>query len=241
MTTKNKRVLQKFAYREEFKGDTEHSTAAYIDIREDASTGSTSKLPLEVEFPKNSKGLIIILSSPSGTGKSSLAKALLKIDNNLRLSISTTTRKPRLGEVEGINYYFKTGLEFEELVKQNKFLEYAKIYDNYYGTPKEYVEMLLNQGLDVLFDIDWQGARSIKKNAADVVAIFVLPPSIEILEQRLRNRATDNEEAIKLRMQSAQNEISHANEYDYVITNDDFDRTLKKIHAIIVAEREKVF
>ncbi|BBJ32221.1 guanylate kinase [Rickettsia asiatica] len=241
MTTKNKRVLQKFAYREEFKGDTEHSTAAYIDIREDASTGSTSKLPLEVEFPKNYKGLIIILSSPSGTGKSSLAKALLKIDNNLRLSISTTTRKPRLGEVEGINYYFKTGLEFEELVKQNKFLEYAKIYDNYYGTPKEYVEMLLNQGLDVLFDIDWQGARSIKKNAANVVAIFVLPPSIEILEQRLRNRATDNEEAIKLRMQSAQNEISHANEYDYVITNDDFDRTLKKIHAIIVVEREKVF
>ncbi|ALA62222.1 guanylate kinase [Rickettsia amblyommatis] len=229
MTTKNKRVLQKFAYREEFKGDMERSTAA------------TSKLPLEVELSRNSKRLIIILSSPSGTGKSSLAKALLKIDNNLRLSISATTRKPRLGEVEGINYYFKTGLEFEELVKQNKFLEYAKIYDNYYGTPKEYVAMLLNQGLDVVFDIDWQGARSIKKNATNVVAIFVLPPNIEVLEQRLRNRATDNEEAIKLRMQSAQNEISHANEYDYVVTNDDFDRTLKKIHAIIVAEREKVF
>ncbi|HJD59978.1 MAG TPA: guanylate kinase, partial [Rickettsia endosymbiont of Omalisus fontisbellaquei] len=100
-----------------------------------------------------------------------------------------------------------------------------------------YVEMLLNQGLDVLFDIDWQGARSIKKNATNVVSIFVLPPSIEILEQRLRNRATDNEEAIKLRMQSAQNEISHANEYDYVVTNDDFDDTLKKIHEIIIAER----
>ena len=229
MTTKNKRVLQKLTYREEFKGDMERSTVAM------------SKLPLEVELSRNSKGLIIILSSPSGTGKSSLAKALLKIDNNLRLSISATTRKPRLGEVEGINYYFKTGLEFEELVKQNKFLEYAKIYDNYYGTPKEYVEMLLNQGLDILFDIDWQGARSIKKNATNVVAIFVLPPNIEVLEQRLRNRATDNEEAIKLRMQSAQNEISHANEYDYVVTNDDFDRTLKKIHAIIVAEREKAF
>ncbi|ABV73900.1 guanylate kinase [Rickettsia canadensis str. McKiel] len=185
------------------------------------------------------KGLIIILSSPSGTGKSSLAKALLKIDNNLRLSISVTTRKPRLGEVEGINYYFKTGVEFEELVQQNKFLEYTKIYDNYYGTPKEYVEMLLNQGVDVLFDIDWQGARSIKKSSTNVVAIFVLPPSIKVLEQRLRNRATDNEEAIKLRMQSAQNEISHANEYDYVVTNDDFDHTLKKIHAIIVAERRK--
>ncbi|AFC75346.1 guanylate kinase [Rickettsia parkeri str. Tate's Hell] len=229
MTTKNKRVLQKCAYREEFKGDMERSAAA------------TSKLPLEVELSRNSKGLIIILSSPSGTGKSSLAKALLEIDNNLRLSISATTRKPRLGELEGINYYFKTGLEFEELVKQNKFLEYAKIYDNYYGTPKEYVEMLLNQGLDVLFDIDWQGARSIKKNATNVVTIFVLPPNIEVLEQRLRNRATDNEEAIKLRMQLAQNEISHANEYDYVVTNDDFDRTLKKIHAIIVAARDKAF
>ena len=227
MTTENKRVLQKFVYREAFKGDTARSIA------------TSSKLPLEVELPKNSEGLMIILSSPSGTGKSSLAESLLKIDNNLRLSISATTRKPRLGEVEGINYYFKSSLEFEELVKQNKFLEYAKIYDNYYGTPKEYVEMLLKQGLDVLFDIDWQGARSIKKNAANVVAIFVLPPSIETLEQRLRNRATDNEAAIKLRMQSAQNEISHANDYDYVVTNDDFDRTLKKIHAIIVAEREK--
>ncbi|AAU04209.1 guanylate kinase [Rickettsia typhi] len=187
------------------------------------------------------KGLIIILSSPSGTGKSSLAKELLKIDNNLRLSISVTTRKPRLGEVDGINYYFKTDLEFKTLVKQNKFLEYAKIYNDYYGTPKEYVKMLLKQGLDVLFDIDWQGVRSIKKNTNNVVTIFVLPPSLEILEQRLRNRATDNEETIKLRMQSAQHEISYANEYDYVVINDDFGQTLKKIHEIIVAERAKNF
>ncbi|ADE30328.1 guanylate kinase [Rickettsia prowazekii] len=187
------------------------------------------------------KGLIIILSSPSGTGKSSLAKELLKIDNNLRLSISVTTRKPRLGEVDGINYYFKSDREFKTLVKQNKFLEYAKIYNDYYGTPKEYVKMLLKQGFDVLFDIDWQGVRSIKKNTNNVITIFILPPSIEILEQRLRNRATDNEETIKLRMQSAQNEISHANEYDYVVINDDFSQTLKKIHEIIVAERAKNF
>ncbi|AFE52349.1 guanylate kinase [Rickettsia prowazekii str. GvV257] len=187
------------------------------------------------------KGLIIILSSPSGTGKSSLAKELLKIDNNLRLSISVTTRKPRLGEVDGINYYFKSDREFKTLVKQNKFLEYAKIYNDYYGTPKEYVKMLLKQDFDVLFDIDWQGVRSIKKNTNTVITIFILPPSIEILEQRLRNRATDNEETIKLRMQSAQNEISHANEYDYVVINDDFSQTLKKIHEIIVAERAKNF
>ena len=138
------------------------------------------------------KGLIIILSSPSGAGKSSLAKALLEIDNNLRLSISATTRKPRPNEQDGVNYYFKTKSEFEELVKQNQFLEHAKIYNNYYGTPKKHVENLLNQGLDVLFDIDWQGARSIKQNAVNAVSIFILPPNLEVLEQRLRNRAADS-------------------------------------------------
>ncbi|HJD66324.1 MAG TPA: guanylate kinase [Rickettsia endosymbiont of Bembidion nr. Transversale] len=185
------------------------------------------------------KGLIIILSSPSGAGKSSLAKALLEIDNNLRLSISATTRKPRPNEQDGVNYYFKTKVEFEELVKQNQFLEHAKIYNNYYGTPKKHVENLLNQGLDVLFDIDWQGARSIKQNAVNAISIFILPPNLEILEQRLRNRAADNEEAIQLRMASAQAEISHSNEYDHIITNDDFNDTLQQIHAIILQERKK--
>lgn len=185
------------------------------------------------------KGLIIILSSPSGAGKSSLAKALLEIDNNLRLSISATTRKPRPNEQDGVNYYFKTKSEFEELVKQNQFLEHAKIYNNYYGTPKKHVENLLNQGLDVLFDIDWQGARSIKQNAVNVVSIFILPPNLEVLEQRLRNRAADNEEAIQLRMASAQAEISHSNEYDHIITNDDFNDTLQQIHTIILQERKK--
>ncbi|WP_341794730.1 guanylate kinase [Rickettsia endosymbiont of Rhinocyllus conicus] len=185
------------------------------------------------------KGLIIILSSPSGAGKSSLAKALLEIDNNLRLSISATTRKPRPNEQDGVNYYFKTKSEFEELVKQNQFLEHAKIYNLYYGTPKKHVENLLNQGLDVLFDIDWQGARSIKQNAVNAVSIFILPPNLEILEQRLRNRAADNEEAIQLRIASAQAEISHSNEYDHIITNDDFNDTLQQIHAIILQERKK--
>ncbi len=185
------------------------------------------------------KGLIIILSSPSGAGKSSLTMALLEIDTNLRLSISATTRKPRSNEQDGVNYYFKTKAEFEELVKQNEFLEHAKIYHNYYGTPKEYVENLLNQGLDVLFDINWQGARSIKQNTTNTIAIFILPPSLTVLEQRLRNRATDNEEIITLRMASAQAEMSHANEYDHIITNDDFNDTLHKIHAIILEERKK--
>ncbi|XVN41628.1 MAG: guanylate kinase [Rickettsia endosymbiont of Argas persicus] len=185
------------------------------------------------------KGLIIILSSPSGAGKSSLTKSLLEIDNNLRLSISATTRKPRPNEQDGISYYFKTKSEFEDLIKHDKFLEYAKIYENYYGTPKEYVENILNQGLDILFDIDWQGAKSIKQNATNAVSIFILPPSLEVLEQRLRNRKTDNEEAIKLRMASAQAEIAHANDYDYIVTNDDFNETLHKIHSIIMEERKK--
>jgi guanylate kinase len=185
------------------------------------------------------KGLIIILSSPSGAGKSSLTRALLRIDDNLRLSVSTTTRAPRPKEIESISYYFKTRVEFEELIKQNMFLEYAEIYGNYYGTSKEQVNSLLNQGLDVLFDIDWQGARSIKHATSNVLTIFILPPSLEVLEQRLKNRAEDNEETIKLRMQSAATEIAHANEYDYIVTNDDFDVTVKKIHSIIVNERAK--
>ncbi|WP_253310098.1 MULTISPECIES: guanylate kinase [unclassified Rickettsia] len=186
------------------------------------------------------KGLIIILSSPSGAGKSSLTRALLQIDDNLRLSVSATTRMPRPKEVEGISYYFKTKPEFEELIKQNMFLEYAKIYDNYYGTIKKYVDDLLDQGLDVLFDIDWQGAGNIKQAASNVISIFILPPSLEILERRLKDRAEDSNDAIKLRMQSATSEISHAKEYDYIVTNNDFDATLKKIHSIIVTERIKL-
>ncbi|MFY9589179.1 guanylate kinase [Rickettsia endosymbiont of Halotydeus destructor] len=185
------------------------------------------------------KGLIIILSSPSGAGKSSLTRALLQIDDNLRLSVSATTRSIRSKEVEGVSYYFKNKEEFKELIKQNMFLEYAEIYGNYYGTIKKDVDDLLNQGLDVLFDIDWQGARSIKQATSNVLTIFVLPPSLEVLEQRLRHRAADSEEVIKLRMQSAASEITHSSEYDYIVTNDDFDVTVKKIHSIIVAERAK--
>lgn len=184
-----------------------------------------------------SKGLIIILSSPSGAGKSSLAKALLDKDSNLRLSISVTTRKPRFGEHDTINYYFKTNQEFEELIKQNMFLEYAKVYDNYYGTLKKNVNHLINQGFDVLFDIDWQGARNIKKVANNVLSIYILPPSTEILEIRLKNRAQDSIEVVNKRMKSALDEMSHANEYDYIVINDDFNKTVKEIHSIIINKR----
>jgi guanylate kinase len=186
-----------------------------------------------------SKGLTVILSSPSAAGKSSLARAALKIDSNLRLSISATTRTPRTGEIDGVSYYFKTKEEFNKLIEQDEFLEYANIYNNYYGTPKKVVEELLSQGLDVLFDIDWQGTKSIKKILSNVITIFVLPPTPSVLQQRIQNRGQDSKEAIKLRMKLATKEVQYAKYYDYVVINDDFEITLKTIYSIIIAERVK--
>ena len=186
-----------------------------------------------------SKGLAIILSSPSATGKSSLAKAVLKIDSNLRLSISATTRRPRTDEVDEVSYYFKTKEEFNKLIEQDAFLEYANIYNNYYGTPKKVVEDLLSQGLDVLFDIDWQGTKLIKKTLQNVITIFILPPSLSILQQRIKNRGQDSKESIKLRVKLATKEVYYAKQYDYVVINDDFDTTLETIYSIITAERSK--
>ncbi|WP_410521606.1 guanylate kinase [Candidatus Tisiphia endosymbiont of Nedyus quadrimaculatus] len=186
-----------------------------------------------------SKGLAIILSSPSATGKSSLARAILKIDSNLRLSVSATTRRPRTDEVDGVSYYFKTKEEFNKLIEQDVFLEYANIYNNYYGTPKKVVEDLLNQGLDVLFDIDWQGTKLIKKTLPNVITIFILPPSPSILQQRIKDRGQDSKESIKLRMKLATQEVYYAKQYDYVVINDDFDTTLETIYSIITAERSK--
>ncbi|MDN3031186.1 MAG: guanylate kinase [Candidatus Tisiphia sp.] len=186
-----------------------------------------------------SKGLTVILSSPSAAGKSSLARAALKIDSNLRLSISATTRTPRTGEIDGVSYYFKTKEEFNKLIEQDAFLEYANIYNNYYGTPKKVVEELLSQGLDVLFDIDWQGTKSIKKILSNVITIFVLPPTPSVLQQRIQNRGQDSKEAIELRMKLATKEVQYAKYYDYVVINDDFEITLKTIYSIIIAERVK--
>ncbi len=185
------------------------------------------------------EGLAVILSSPSATGKSSLAKAILKIDNNLRLSVSVTTRRPRTDEVDGVSYYFKTEEEFNKLIKQDAFLEYANIYHHYYGTPKKIVEDSLAQGLDILFDMDWHGAKLIKKILQNVITIFIVPPSPGILQQRIKDRGQDSKESMKLRMKSAAKEIQCAKEYDYVIINDNFDVVLKIIYSIITAERLK--
>lgn len=188
----------------------------------------------------NRKGLMLILSSPSGGGKSTLANLLIETVKDTVLSISATTRNKRKGEVEGKHYFFKSHAEFQQMVKQAEFLEYAEVFSNMYGTPKAFVYNEINAGKDVVFDIDWQGARQLRDNAGDdVVSIFILPPSLPELERRLHNRLQDDESVIEHRMQGALSEITHWKEYDYVLVNEDLEDTLSKIKTILYAERLK--
>lgn len=190
-----------------------------------------------------SKGTLFIVSAPSGAGKSSLIDALLKrfnLDDKLRLSVSHTTRAPRPGEIDHVSYHFITNEEFEKLIERNAFYEYAHVFDHYYGTSREIVEQWLNEGKDVLLDIDWQGARQIRRQTPDAKGIFVVPPSLEELNRRLVTRATDAPEVIEKRMSKAISEISHYNEYDYVIVNDDFDESLLNMRSIILSNRQKM-
>ena len=181
---------------------------------------------------------MLVLSSPSGGGKTTIAKKLLQYDDNLTLSVSCTTRDPRPKEIEGVDYYFINKDEFEQRAQQKDFYEYELVYGNYYGTPKKKVDQSLNYGIDVLFDIDWQGTRRlISKARADVVSIFILPPSMQELERRLSGRGQDSEEVIQERMQRAANEISHYDEYDYVIVNRTIEESLLKVNHILKAER----
>lgn len=190
-----------------------------------------------------SKGTLFIVSAPSGAGKSSLIDALLKrfnLDDKLRLSVSHTTRAPRPGEIDHVSYHFITNEEFEKLIERNAFYEYAHVFDHYYGTSREIVEQWLNEGKDVLLDIDWQGARQIRQQTPDAKCIFIVPPSLEELNRRLVTRATDAPEVIEKRMSKAISEISHYNEYDYVIVNDDFDESLLNMRSIILSNRQKM-
>lgn len=187
-----------------------------------------------------SKGTLYIVSAPSGAGKSSLINALLKkfnLDDSLRLSISHTTREPRPGEVNHESYHFVSVSEFEELIARNAFFEYAQVFGNYYGTSREIVMEWINSGKDVLFDIDWQGARLIKEQMPDAVKIFILPPSLEELQKRLVLRGQDSSEVISKRMAQAMSEISHYDEYDHVIINDNFDESLLQLRSIILSQR----
>ena len=184
------------------------------------------------------RGLLLILSSPSGAGKSTLAKRLMAWDPTVRFSVSATTRAPRAGEVEGADYYFTTRADFEGMVAQNRMLEHAEVFGNFYGSPRAPVEATMSKGRDTLFDIDWQGGQQIKQAMRDdVVSIFILPPSIAELEARLRGRGQDSAEVIAGRMLKSRDEISHWAEYDYVLVNDDIDKTFDRLLTILQAER----
>jgi len=187
---------------------------------------------------KPRRGLMIVVSSPSGAGKTTITRRLLAEHDDMKLSVSATTRKPRAGEVEGSDYYFMSKNEFSGAIDTEEFLEYAKVFGNYYGTPRQPVEDALQQGYDMVFDIDWQGAQQLTQAAAnDLVKIFILPPSKIELERRLRTRALDSEEVILKRMAKSDDEISHWAEYDYVVLNDDIQRAMGEVEFMPIVER----
>jgi len=176
---------------------------------------------------------LFIIAAPSGCGKTSLVEALIKKTKNLCVSVSHTTRPPRPDEVNGINYYFVSINEFEEMIKNNAFVEHATVFDNHYGSSTKLIREKLSEGVDVILEIDWQGARQVKENMPNSVSIFILPPSNEALLGRLKQRAQDNDETIKKRMSDAQNQMQHFNEFDYLVINDDFNSALNDLNLII--------
>jgi len=186
------------------------------------------------------RGLMLVLSSPSGAGKTTISRRLLEMDAELHLSISVTTRARRPGEIDGTHYHFIDAEDFGLMVNRQELLEHAKVFDYYYGTPKEQVEKRLSAGQDILFDIDWQGTQQLRQRARDdLVSVFILPPSTRDLEKRLQTRAQDSAEVVAKRMSKAADEISHWAEYDYVVINEDVEQCLAEVHAILRAERLK--
>ena len=184
------------------------------------------------------RGLMLVLASPSGAGKTAISRKLLERDSNLTMSVSVTTRPKRPGEASGVDYRFVDSTEFDLMIKQGELLEYAKVFGHDYGTPKEPVEAALASGRDVLFDIDWQGTQQLVENARDdLVAVFILPPSTAELERRLRERAQDSDEVVAERMAKAADEMSHWPEYDYIVVNHDIEESVGQVHAILIAER----
>jgi guanylate kinase len=186
------------------------------------------------------RGLMFVLSSPSGAGKSTLSRMLIDKTPGLRMSISVTTRAKRPGEADGEHYYFIDEARFDQMVRADELLEHAPVFDNHYGTPRHAVEKALSAGEDVLFDIDWQGTQQLREKArADVVSVFILPPSAKALEQRLHTRAQDSDAVIRGRMDRAAHELSHWAEYDYVVLNNDLDQAFSEVETILRAERLK--
>ncbi len=184
------------------------------------------------------RGLMLVISSPSGAGKSTIARTLMDRDQQISLSVSVTTRQRRQSEIEGVHYHFVSQREFERLRDSDSLLEWAEVHGNYYGTPREAVETAMGEGRDMLFDIDWQGAQQLQdKMSADVVSIFILPPTMAELQSRLHRRAEDTEEVIQTRLNNSRAEIAHWREYDYVIINDDLNSAFDAVQSIVKAER----
>ena len=188
----------------------------------------------------NRKGLLLVVSGPSGAGKGTICKALLNKNDQIKLSVSATTRKPRNGEVHGVNYFFIEKEEFTKMIENGEFLEYAQIYDNFYGTPKAAIIECLEKGQDVILEIEMQGARQIKEVYPEGVFIFVLPPSLEELKSRIVGRGTETQEEIEKRFSCAFEEINQIVNYDYFIVNEDIEKLVSDVEAIICAEKNKV-
>ncbi len=186
------------------------------------------------------RGLMLVLSSPSGAGKTSISREILRRESGLTMSVSATTRAKRPGEIHGTDYFFVDKTEFGLMRNRGEFLEHAKVFDNYYGTPRSFVEEKLSAGLDVLFDIDWQGTQQLREEAhTDLVSVFILPPSTYELERRLNARAQDPAHVVAARMSKAADEMSHWPEYDYIIVNSDLDQSVARVQSILTAERCK--
>jgi guanylate kinase len=186
---------------------------------------------------KSNRGLVLIISSPSGAGKTTICKKLIEEVNNLNLSVSVTTRLKRSDEVDGKDYFFRSDKEFDDMVAQEKFLEHAKVFDYSYGTLKSEIDTKIINGINVIVDIDWQGTRQIEQHIPDdIVKIFILPPSIKELEKRLGTRATESQDSFKKRMSEARKEISHYSEYDFIIINEDIQESVNKIKTILYSE-----
>lgn len=188
----------------------------------------------------NSKGKLFVISAPSGAGKTSLVKALLERHSSLSVAISHTTRKRRNSEVDGVNYHFVSEDEFKRMIDEQAFVESALVFGNYYGSSKEEIDRQLGQGLDLILEIDWQGAEQIREQRPDCISIFILPPSLPALRQRLQGRGLDDEETIDRRTKEAINELSHYQEFDFLVVNDEFDEALEDLTEIIRSQPESL-